>query len=97
MPTVAQRYRCRDRALRQVNGSRLSPCAPKGAAMIKISLVITSDSFDGQPWPPSDENALWVIVRRRADGGTLWRTIQHAQVRSAAMDLGTLRIGGNRN
>lgn len=39
-----QPCRCRDRALRQVNGSRLSPCAPKGAAMIKISLVITSDS-----------------------------------------------------
>ena len=46
--------------------------------MIKISLSITSDSPDGQPWPPSDSNALWVIVRR-AGGYTLWRAIQLAQ------------------
>jgi hypothetical protein len=64
--------------------------------MIEISLVTTSDSLDGQPWPPSDSNALWVIVRR-TDGCTLWRAIQLAQVRSAAMDLGTSRIGSNRN
>jgi len=40
--------------------------------MIEISLVTTSDSPDGQPWPPppSDKGALWVIVGR-ADGYTL--------------------------
>ena len=44
-------------------------------AMIKISHSITSDSPDGQPWPPADSSALWVIVRR-ANGCTLWRAIQ---------------------
>jgi hypothetical protein len=43
--------------------------------MIKISHSVTSDGPDGQPWPPPDSNALWVIVRR-ADGCTLWRAIQ---------------------
>ena len=33
--------------------------------MIKISLSITSDSPDGQPWPPSDSNALWVMCATR--------------------------------
>jgi hypothetical protein len=45
---------------------------------IKISHSVTSDSPDGQPWPPSDSNALWVIVRR-ASGYTLWRAIELAQ------------------
>jgi hypothetical protein len=40
--------------------------------MIKISLSVTSDGAQGQPWPPSESNALWVIVRR-SDGCTLWR------------------------
>jgi hypothetical protein len=53
--------------------------------MIKISHSVTRDSPDGQPWPPSDSNALWVIVRR-ADGCTHWRAIQLAEVRSAAPD-----------
>ena len=44
-----------------------------------------TDSPDGQPWPPSDSNALWVIVRR-------WRLHalarnQLAQVRTAATDF----------
>jgi hypothetical protein len=52
------------------------------AHMIKISHSMTSDSPDGQPWPPPDRNALWVIVRR-AEGFTLWRAIQLAEVRSA--------------
>jgi hypothetical protein len=43
--------------------------------MIKISHSMTSDSPDGQPWPPADSSALWVIVRR-ANGYTLWRAIQ---------------------
>jgi hypothetical protein len=50
--------------------------------MIKISHSVTSDSPDGQPWPPSDSNALWVIVRR-AEGYTLWRAIQLAQGRAS--------------
>ena len=54
--------------------------------MIKISLSITSDSPDGQPWPPSGSDALWVMLRR-ADGFTLWRAIELAQVRSAAPDF----------
>ena len=53
---------------------------------IKISLNVTSDSPDGQPWPPSEGNALWVMVRR-ADGCTLWRAIELAQVRPAATDF----------
>ena len=37
---------------------------------------MTSDSPDGQQWPPpTDSSALWVIVRR-ANGCTLWRAIQ---------------------
>jgi hypothetical protein len=61
--------------------------------MIEICLVTTSDSPDGQPWPPpSDGNSLWVIVRR-ADGYTLWRAIQLAQVRTAATDFGNSRTG----
>jgi hypothetical protein len=51
--------------------------------MIKISHSTTTDSFDGQPWPPPDRDVLWVVVRR-ADGWTVWRAIQLAQVRSAA-------------
>jgi hypothetical protein len=47
---------------------------------LKISHSVTSDSPDGRPWPPSDSNALWVIVRR-AQGYTLWRAIQLAEVR----------------
>jgi hypothetical protein len=44
-------------------------------AMIKILHTITSDSPDGQAWPPPDGTALWVI-ERRAGGYTLWRAIQ---------------------
>jgi hypothetical protein len=54
--------------------------------MINITHTVTRDSPDGQPWPPSDSNARWVVVRR-ADGCTLWRAIQLAQVRSAAPDV----------
>jgi hypothetical protein len=64
--------------------------------MIKISLVTTCDSPDGQPWPPPDKNLLWVLVRC-AGGFSLWRAIQLAQVRSAAMDFGTSGTGSNRN
>ena len=54
--------------------------------MIKITHTVTNDSPDGRPWPSPDSGALWVIVRR-ADGCTLWRAIQLAQVRSAASDV----------
>ncbi len=47
-------------------------------AMIKISHSMTSDSPDGQPWPPPESDVLWFVVRR-ADGCTLWRAIQLAQ------------------
>ena len=43
-------------------------------AKIQILHDVTSDSPDGQPWPPPDDTALWVIVRR-ADGCTHWRAI----------------------
>ena len=47
---------------------------------------VTSDGPDGRPWPPTESNVLWVIVAR-ADGCTLWRAIQLAEVRSAAPDF----------
>jgi hypothetical protein len=53
--------------------------------MIKILRAVTSDSPDGQPWPPPDSNALWFVVQR-ADGYTLARN-RVAQVRSAATDF----------
>jgi hypothetical protein len=69
--------------------SRLAHRAGGGnRAMIKITHTVTNDSPDGHPWPPSDSGALWVIVRR-ADGCTLWRAIQLAQVRSAETDFCT--------
>jgi hypothetical protein len=58
--------------------------------MIKITHTVTNDSPDGQPWLPPDSGALWVIVRR-ADGRTLWRSIQLAQVRPAATDFCNFR------
>jgi len=45
--------------------------------MIKILHTVTSDSPDGQAWPPPDSDVLWVVVRR-ADGSTVWRAIQLA-------------------
>ena len=56
-----------------------------GSAVIEISYSLTSDGLDSQPWPPSDSNTLWAV--RRADGCTLRRAIQLAQVRSAAPDV----------
>jgi hypothetical protein len=55
-------------------------------AGIQIFHDVTTNSPDGQPWPPPESNALWVIVRR-ADGHTVWRAIQVAQIRSAAPDF----------
>ena len=59
-----------------------------------IIRAVTTDGPDGQPWPPPDSNALWAVVRR-ADGCTLWRAIQLAEVRSAAPD--SFPKGSNRN
>jgi hypothetical protein len=66
--------------------------------MIKISHSMTSDCLDGQPWPPPDRNVLWVVVRS-ANGCTLWRAIQLAEVRSAAPDfcnspMGSMQLRG---
>jgi hypothetical protein len=60
------------------------------ATLLKISYAITSDDFYGLPWPPPDRDVFWVIVRR-ADGRTLWRSIQLAQVRPAATDFCNFR------
>ena len=55
-------------------------------ATIKIIRTVTSDGPDGQPWPPPDSDVLWAVVRR-ANGRTLWRAIQPAEVRSSAPDV----------
>jgi hypothetical protein len=45
-----------------------------------ILRAVTSDGPDGRPWPPTESNALWVVVAR-AEGRTLWRAIQLAEAR----------------
>jgi hypothetical protein len=45
---------------------------------IQINRVLTADSFDGCPWPPSDGREGWTVVRRMR-GFTLWRSIGIAQ------------------
>jgi hypothetical protein len=55
-------------------------------AKIQILHDVTNDSPDSQPWPPPETDVLWSVVRR-AEGCTLWRAIQLAQVRSAAADF----------
>jgi hypothetical protein len=55
------------------HGARHCRRTSAGTAMT-ILHITTSDSPDGQPWPPPDRNALWVIVRR-AERFTLWRAI----------------------
>jgi hypothetical protein len=42
---------------------------------LHITHSVTSDGPDGRIWPPPDDDALWAIVRR-ANGVTLWRSIQ---------------------
>jgi hypothetical protein len=63
--------------------------------MIKISLSVTSDGPQGQPWPPSESDALWSIVRR-ADGCTVWRAIELAESDPLPRTL-QFRRGSNRN
>jgi hypothetical protein len=56
-----------------------SACSPArgGIPAMIIVRAVTSDGPDGQPWPPAESNVLWVLVAR-ADGRTLWRTIELA-------------------
>jgi hypothetical protein len=67
------------------HGARHCRRTSAGTALT-ILHITTSDGPDGQPWPPSEGNALWVMVRR-ADGCTLWRAIELDQVRPAATDF----------
>jgi hypothetical protein len=53
-------------------------------ASIKITRTVTSDSLDGQPWPPTERNVLWRLLRR-ADDCCYWRAIELAE--SAATDF----------
>ena len=64
---------------RSETASTCSPASSRKPAMI-IVLATTSDGPDGQLRPPTESNALWVIVAR-ADGCTLWRAIELALVR----------------
>jgi hypothetical protein len=91
--SLAFQYGCplevlRGALLRDMQGSPATPlgiaarhrCAAGDGkrAMIKVSHSTTSDIPDGRPWPPPDNNALWVVVRR-AYGCTLWRAIELAE------------------
>src|SRR5262245_29729205 len=60
--------------------------ASAGSASVKISYSVTPDIPDGRPWPPPDRDILWAAVRR-ANGYTLWRAIELAQVRSGAVGI----------
>ena len=59
--------------------------------VIKVTLTVTSDSPDGQPWPPTESNNLWRRVRR-ADDCSWWRAIELAESdplpRTFAISLG---------
>ena len=56
-----------------------STCSPArgGKPAMIIVRAVTSDGPDGQLGPPTESNALWVIVAR-ADGCTVWRAIELA-------------------
>ena len=43
-----------------------------GSATIEILHSVTSDIPDGRPWPPTERNVLWRLLRR-ADGRSHWR------------------------
>jgi hypothetical protein len=78
------------------HGARHLPHIGGKRAMMKISYGVTRDIPDGRPWPPPDSNALWAEVRR-ADGCTLWRAIEVAQVRSPLPRTFAIPPGSNRN
>jgi len=63
--------------------------------MIKILHTVTSDSPDGQAWPPPDSDVLWAVVRR-ADGYSHWRAIELAESDPLPRTLQFCR-GSNRN
>lgn len=46
--------------------------------MMKITRAVTSDSLDGQPWPPTERNVLWRLLQRD-DGWSHWRAIELAE------------------
>jgi hypothetical protein len=46
--------------------------------VLHITHSVTCDGCDGEPWPPPDDTALWVVVRR-VSGRTWWRAIRIAQ------------------
>ena len=48
-----------------------------GSATIEILHSVTRDSPDGQPWPPTERNVLWRLLRR-ADNCSYWRAIELA-------------------
>ena len=54
------------------------------SATIEILHSVTTDSPDGQPWPPTERNAVLWRLLRRADDRSYWRAIELAQVRSTA-------------
>jgi hypothetical protein len=62
-----------------------------GSATVEILHSVTSDSPDGQPWPPTERNILWRLVRR-ADDCSYWRAIKLAESdplpRTFAISLG---------
>jgi hypothetical protein len=46
--------------------------------MMKITRTVTNDSPNGQPWPPTERNVLWRLLRS-ADGCSHWRAIELAE------------------
>ena len=52
-------------------------------ATLKITCTVTRDSPDGRPWPPTEGDVLWRLLRR-ADECSYWRAIE---IRSAATDF----------
>jgi hypothetical protein len=63
-------------------------------AALDIRHATTSDCLGGQPWPPVGDR--WVIVRR-ANGHTLWRTIQLLPSDPPPADVHPCFGGSNRN
>ena len=62
-----------------------------GSATIEILHSVTSDIPAGRPWPPTERNVLWRLLRR-ADGFSYWRAIELAESnplpRTFAISLG---------
>ena len=64
-----------------------------GSATIEILHSVTSDIPAGRPWPPTERNVLWRLLRR-ADGFSYWRAIELAESNPLPR---TLSLGSNRN